>query len=323
MSEHRYPPIEKELADTVWPAMVEQAAAQAEMSDREFQELVSSATAMWQPDVSRGGAISTTETTIASADGHHELPVLAMVPARSQRSVPCIYYTANGGKMGQTTRMALTDVETRWVVDLGVAFVSVAPRVGPEFPHPAQVEDAYAGLIWLEKNAGQLGIDPSRIIIMGKSGGGGIAAATALYARDHAGPTLAHQMLICPMIDDRETAASSRYDVPPWTRSNNRVGWQAILGDTAGGPDVSPYAAPARATDLNGLPPAYLEVGSSEVFRDETIDYAARLAQSGVPIELHSWAGGFHSFEIFAPDASLSRACVAARTSYLERALRA
>jgi acetyl esterase/lipase len=125
------------------------------------------------------------------------------------------------------------------------------------------------------------------------------------------------------MIDDRDQNVSSAFDVAPWTQTNNRTGWQAILGDRAAGPDVSPYAAPTRATDLAGLPPAYLEVGSSEVFRDETLDYAAQLAQAGVPMEVHSWNGGFHAFELFAPDAELSKACLAARTSYLRRALHA
>jgi acetyl esterase/lipase len=172
-------------------------------------------------------------------------------------------------------------------------------------------------------HAVELGVDPARIIVMSKSGGGGVAAATALYARDHGGPVLAGQMLIAPMLDDRETIVSSRYDVPPWTRSINRIGWSAILGPDAGGPGVSPYAAPVRAQDLAGRPAAYLVVGSCEVFRDKTLDYATRLAQAGVPVELHCWQGGFHAFDILAPGAGVSRACLAAGNSYLIRALRA
>ena len=141
-------------------------------------------------------------------------------------------------------------------------------------------------------------------------------------ARDRGGPALTHQILIYPMLDDREITVSSKFEGVIWDRTSNRTGWTAMLGEACGGPDVSPYAAPARATDLSGLPPAYLETGSSEVFRDETIDYAARLAQAGVPMELHSWVGGYHGFELTAPDAEISRACLAARTSYLRRALR-
>lgn len=126
-----------------------------------------------------------------------------------------------------------------------------------------------------------------------------------------------------PMIDDREMTVSSTFEGVLWDRATNRTGWAAILGADCGGPDVSPYAAPARASDLSGLPPTYLEAGSSEVFRDEILDYAVRLGDAGVPVELHTWAGGTHAFELFAPDAEISRACLAARTSYLTRAVRA
>ncbi len=135
-------------------------------------------------------------------------------------------------------------------------------------------------------------------MVYGKSGGGGVAAATALMARDRGGPALTHQILIYPMIDDREVTVSSGFENLTWPRASNRVGWAAILGDARGGPDVSPYAAPARATDLKGLPSTYMEVGGSEVFRDEDIDYATRLGNAGVPTELHVWVGGFHGYEI-------------------------
>jgi acetyl esterase/lipase len=148
--------------------------------------------------------------------------------------LPCIYYIANGGKMQQSSRVGLTDYESQLVAELNVAFVSIAPRVGPEHPHPAQVEDAYAGLVWIAQNAERLNVDPARLMVMGKSGGGGIAAATALYARDQNGPAVTHQILIYPMLDDRAVTVSSSYDVAPWTAENNRVGWSSILGDGAG-----------------------------------------------------------------------------------------
>ncbi|AHH18586.1 alpha/beta hydrolase family protein [Nocardia nova SH22a] len=325
MTAHKsHPPIDTELRTTVWPELREHQAAQAELTDEEFQQLVASTPDIWAPDFRSDTGLHVRELTIPAADGEESLPVLIIAPAdRESSALPCVYYTANGGKMLQSTRMALTPVESRWVTDLGIVFVSISPRVGPAHRHPAQVEDAYRGLVWISENSSELGIDPERIMIMGKSGGGGIAAATALYARDQHGPRLAHQILICPMLDDRQATVSSGYDVAPWTSDNNRVGWNAILGNASGGTDVSEYAAPARATDLTDLPPAYLEVGSSEVFRDETLDYGSRLAQAGVPVELHSWSGGFHNFEIFAPNAEISHACIAARTSYIERALSA
>lgn len=315
-----HPPIDRELAETVWPMLLEQKEMQSKLTDEEFQQLIAQGVNNWDPDVS---GVDVHGTTISSAGGQAELPVLILRPREAQGPLPCLYYIANGGKMQQTSWVGVTDYESQLVAELNVALVSISPRVGPEHPHPAQVEDAYAGLLWIVDNAERLNIDPARFMVMGKSGGGGIAAATALYARDRSGPAVSHQILIYPMLDDRGITVSSSYDVAPWTAANNRVGWSSILGDSAGGVDVSPYAAPARATDLAGLPPTYMEVGSSEIFRDEDLDYALRLARAGVPVEIHSWQGGFHAFEVLGPDANVSRACLAARTSYFQRALRA
>jgi acetyl esterase/lipase len=206
-----------------------------------------------------------------------------------------------------------------WVVEFNIVVVGLAVRAGPECPHPAQVEDGYAGLCWIAEHADSLNIDRDRLAIAGISGGGGVAAATALYARDHDGPRISQQILILPMLDDRETHPSGTFENVMWNRVSNRTGWAAILGDQAGGADVSPYAAPARAVDLRGLPPAYLDVYSCEVFRDEALDYGARLAQAGVPVELHLWAGGLHGSEGLAPQSELTKAAQSARRSFLRR----
>ena len=318
-----HPPIDAELEETVWPSVVE-----AGMGFNMTLETIPELREIYIPSLPtdevlrRRGTVELQERYIPGQPGAPELPALILRPVGRVGPLPCLYYTANGGKVVQSPRVGLTDLEPDWVVDQGIVFVSVSPRAAPEDPHPAQVEDAYAGLVWTVEHAEELGIDPDHILVMGKSGGGGVAAATALLARDRGGPALAHQILIYPMLDDREITVSSKFEGVIWDRTSNRTGWTAMLGEACGGPDVSPYAAPARATDLSGLPPAYLETGSSEVFRDETIDYAARLAQAGVPMELHSWVGGYHGFELTAPDAEISRACLAARTSYLRRALR-
>jgi acetyl esterase/lipase len=319
-----HPPIDIELQETVWPAIIA-AGAGIGMTPDQIPRARAAYVARMPPieALRRGGDVEVEERTIPGPEGAPDLPALILRPGGPRNGpLPCIYYTANGGKIIRSTRVALTALEPDWVAALGVVLVSVAPRVGPEDPHPAQVEDAYAGLTWTAGHAAELGIDAGRIMIMGKSGGGGIAAATALFARDRGGPALTHQMLIYPMIDDREVTVSSKFEGVNWDRVSNRTGWGAILGESAGGPDVSPYAAPARAVDLSGLPPAYLETGSAEVFRDEILEYAARLGHAGVPTEVHSWAGGFHAFQSAAPDAALSRAALAARTSYLQRALR-
>jgi acetyl esterase/lipase len=210
-----------------------------------------------------------------------------------------------------------------YVVEIGAVVVSVEYRLAPEHPDPAPVEDCYAGLVWTAKNAAELDIDPERILIAGASAGGGLAAGTALLARDRGFPELTHQILLCPMLDDRMITPSSRMlvDTGIWDAEDNAFGWTALLGDRRGGPDVSPYAAPARATDLSRLPRTFLDVGSAETFRDETIDYAQRLCQAGVSVDFHLWGGGFHGFDMMAPHAAISRAAVAASDEFLRRAL--
>ena len=147
------------------------------------------------------------------------------------------------------------------------------------------------------------------------------ALPVALIARDRGGPTLVGQLLNCPMLDDRnETVSSHQYDgIGAWDRNNNDTAWDALLGPRRGTSTVSSYAAPARARDLSGLPPAYIEVGAAEVFRDEAVDYASRIWAAGGQAELHVWAGGFHGFSGVAPDAVVSRAANATRDSWLER----
>ena len=206
---------------------------------------------------------------------------------------------------------------------LGAAVVSVEYRLAPETPHPGPVEDCYAGLIWTVEHADELGIDPARVIVGGASAGGGLAAAVALLARDRGGPALLAQMLLCPMLDDRNETPSSYQmaGIGIWDRGANEVGWTALLGAARGGPDVSPYAAPARATDLSGLPPAFIDVGSAETFRDEDVAYATGIWQAGGRAELHVWPGGFHGFTGMVPDAAISQAATAAQQAWLQRIL--
>lgn len=207
--------------------------------------------------------------------------------------------------------------------DLGLAVVSVEYRLAPETPHPGPIEDVYAGLVWTVQHADELGIDAARIVIAGGSAGGGLTAALALLARDRGGPALLGQMPLYPMLDDRNNTVSARQmaGVGIWDRTANDTGWTALLGDACGGPGVSPYAAPARATHLSGLPPAFIDVGSAETFRDEAVAYASRIWAAGGVAELHVWPGAFHGFDHFAPQAQVSQDARAARLRWLRRLL--
>ena len=210
-----------------------------------------------------------------------------------------------------------------YVTQLGAVVVSVEYRLAPEHPDPAPIDDCYAGLVWVARNAEELGVDPGRILVAGASAGGGLAAGTALLARDRGFPVLTHQVLVCPMLDDRLRTPSSQMldDEGLWDRNDNLFGWTALLGDRRGTDDVSIYAAPARAQDLSGLPHTYVDVGTAESFRDEAVAYAQRLAQAGVPVDLHMWGGGFHGFDAMVPHAAISRACATTRDEFIRRAL--
>lgn len=195
-----------------------------------------------------------------------------------------------------------------YVAASGVPMLVVDYRVAPEHPHPTPVEDCYAALRWLAANAATLAVGPDRIAVMGDSAGGGLAAAVCLLARDRGGPAVAQQILIYPMLDDRAaTPDSSLLPYLTWTYDDNVTGWGALLGADAGSDSVSPYAAPARATDLSGLPDTYLDVGDLDIFRNEDISYATRLADSGVPTELHVYPGCPHAFEALARSAGVSK----------------
>jgi acetyl esterase/lipase len=204
-----------------------------------------------------------------------------------------------------------------------VVAVSVEYRLAPEDPHPAPVEDCYAGLRWTADHAAELGIDGARLVIAGASAGGGLAAGVVLLARARGGPPLLGQVLMCPMLDDRSRTPSSREldGDCVWDQHANLIGWTALLGESVGGPDVHWSAAPARAADLAGLPPAYIDVGSVETFRDEDVEYASRIWQAGGVADLHVWAGGFHGFDTIAPDAAVSKMARSVRTEWLRRLL--
>jgi acetyl esterase/lipase len=192
-------------------------------------------------------------------------------------------------------------VVRRYVSASTVPMLVVDYRVAPEHPHPTPVEDCYATLEWLAGHADTLGFDPGRLAVMGDSAGGGLAAGVCLMARDRRGPALAQQLLIYPMLDDRPSAPDpAMTSFLTWTYDDNLTGWGALLGQTAGHDDVSPYAAPARATDLAGLPPTYVDVGDLDIFRDEDIDYVRRLSDAGVPTEFHLHPGCPHAFEALA-----------------------
>jgi acetyl esterase/lipase len=273
-------------------------------------------------ELRRGGRFAVGERSVPGLAGNPEVALLICEPADATGPRPVIYYTHGGGMFSGDHRLGL-DPMLDMAEQFGAVLVSVGYRLAPEHPHPAPIDDVYAGLLWTAAHAVELGLDPARIVIAGASAGGGLTAALALTVRDKGGPRPLGQLLMCPMLDDRGESASMRqmdgHDF--WDRGWNGFGWSALLGSARGGPDVPAYAAPARATDLSGLPPAHIEVGSAESLRDEAVDYAHRIWRAGGEAELHVWSGGFHVFEVIVPDARISVAARQARHSFLDRLL--
>ena len=235
---------------------------------------------------------------------------------------PGVLYAHSGGLMFGD-RFSGIDLVLDWVDRLGVVLVTVEYRLAPEHPDPVPREDVYAALEWLGAHAADLDVRGDRLLVAGASAGGGLAAGTALAARDRHGPPLCGQVLDYPMLDDRCTLASVlQFDgVGVWDRVSNETGWDALLGTRRGTPDVSAYAAPSRATDLTGLPPAFIDVGAAEIFRDEAMAYADAIWRAGGDAELHVWSGAFHACDIFAPHTAVGQSMIHARDSWVEKIL--
>ena len=314
------PPFDPELA-TLFDLIGDSAAAMTPATLPTMRAVADSNT-LGLEELRRGGAVEVRALTVPGHDGAPEQEAVLLRPAGADGPLPTLYHVHGGGFVLGNRFLGLDDV-LDWVTEVGLAVVSVEYRLAPDHPHPVPVEDCYRGLVWAVDQAGALGLDPDRLVVLGKSAGGGLCAALALLARDRGGPAIAGQMLLSPMLDDRAAHPSSTMldGEGVWDRTANATGWRALLGDAVGGPDVPAGAAPARAGDLAGLPPAFIDVGSVETFRDEDVDYAARLWRAGGAAELHVWPGAYHGFDGFMPAAGLSRAARAARLAWLRRLL--
>jgi acetyl esterase/lipase len=238
-------------------------------------------------------SITVHKRTLPGPPGEPDVEVAVFTPVALAAPASALYWMHGGGYV-------LGDIDgdmavpAQFSAELGAVVVSVEYRLAPEHPFPAPVEDCYAGLVWMAEHAEELGIDRRKLAVGGLSAGGGLAAALTLMARDRGGPSLCFQLLDIPCLDDRLSTPSMKQftDTPIWNHPNAVRSWDAYLGPDRG--ETSPYAAPARAADLSGLPPAYVITCEFDPLRDEGIEYAQRLMQAGVPAELHHYPGTFH-----------------------------
>ncbi|HEX3640389.1 MAG TPA: alpha/beta hydrolase [Ktedonobacteraceae bacterium] len=244
--------------------------------------------------------ISVSERHIPGPQGAPDVRVLVYLPTNVSTPLPALLWLHGGGYVLGTPDQEDRQVKSI-VAAIGCVAISVDYRLAPETPHPGPVEDCYAALKWVYTHAGELGVDITRIAISGASAGGGLAAGLGLLTRDRGKVPLVFQLLIYPMLDDHTVTATETNPYTGefmWTTDSNHFGWTALLGQEPGGPDVSPYAAAARADHREGLPPTFISVGSLDLFLEEDLEYARRLLWAGVPTELHIYPGAFHGFNI-------------------------
>ncbi|WP_247047425.1 alpha/beta hydrolase [Arthrobacter rhizosphaerae] len=263
------------------------------------------------------GRVRRPDAEVVSVDA--DVSVHVFRPASARPGTPALLWIHGGG-------MVLGDAAQdsqfcrRVANELNIVVVSVEYRLAPEHPFPTPLEDCYTALQWL---ASQPDIDPASIAIGGQSAGGGLAAALALLAKERGEIRPVLQLLSYPMLDDRTT---TRTDIDPrrlriWGPGSNRFGWGAYLGGTASDSNVPPLAAPARFDDLSGLPPAWIGVGTNDLFHDEDVAYARRLQQAGVACTLRVVPGAYHNFDSMEPRTAISRAFVQAQLTALDEAL--
>ena len=262
-----------------------------------FLELI----ALLNADIDHTG-VAIENRRVPGPAGAPDVPVRIYSPEGLNRAVPGILHIHGGGfvigdldsELGACVALCRT---------LGVVVVSVDYRLAPETPYPGPLEDCYAALKWVSGHSAQLHLDPSRLAVFGLSAGGGLAAATALLARDRGGPPVCFQYLGIPELDDRlHTPSMLRFvDTPMWNRPNAVLSWDFYLGDQyqRGADDVPYHAAPARAEDLVCLPSAYVSTMEFDPLRDEGVEYALKLMRAGVATELHSFPGTFHGSSLF------------------------
>ncbi|MFD9408115.1 alpha/beta hydrolase [Streptomyces sp. NPDC059989] len=274
-------------------------------------------------DLRAGGRFEVAELRVPGPPDGPDVTLVSARPSGLVGPLPLLYYMHGGAMIMGNAWSVLPRILREWALPLELAVISVEYRLAPQARYPEPLEDCYAGLLWAAGHAAELGIDADRIIIGGRSAGGGLAAALALLARDRGGPGALGQLLLSPMLDDRGSTFSAHQmtGLGVWDATSNATAWKALLGDRYGAPDLPPYAAPSRATDLSGLPPAYIDAGSAEMFRDEDVAYANAIWQAGGQAELHVWPGAYHGFDGMAPHAALSRDARDARTRWLRRLL--
>lgn len=254
--------------------------------------------------------VAVIEHFVAGSSGAPDVRVLVYRPVNADKPLPVLLWMHGGGFVGGRADWDSFLVNPL-VSTVGCCVVSVDYRLAPETPFPGAIEDCYSTLKWVHANAPSLGFDARQIGVGGLSAGAGLAASLALLARDREEVKVTFQLLLQPMLDDRQAIASYSHPFVGqyiWRKEYNAFGWSALLGHEPGIDGVSPYAAASRAETLAGLPATFINVGALDLFVEENIEYARRLMREGVPTELHVYPGACHGFQVLAPTSPLAQA---------------
>lgn len=256
----------------------------------------------WIPSPKTIQGVLAQNRVITGQDGHTQIRLRIYRPPTTAAPTPALLWMHGGGYvMGKPeqddSRCA------RFVRELDIPVISVDYRLAPRHPFPAGLDDCYAALRWIASHSAELNIDPTRIAVGGGSAGGGLAAALCQLALDRSEVRPAFQLLVYPMLDDRTILRTDIDDSSAilWSQKSNQFGWESYLGQKCGGDGVPAYAAPGRRADLSGLPPAWIGVGSLDIFHDEDVHYAHRLMECGIECELQVIPGAFHGFDAINP----------------------
>ncbi|NCB77356.1 MAG: alpha/beta hydrolase [Negativicutes bacterium] len=267
--------------------------------------------------------VKVTEKVIPGPKGAPDMSIRIYEPKERKGMLPgVLYFHCGGYSLGSPAHEDASCY--KYVKEVNCVIVSPNYRLAPENPAPAAYEDCYQALLWVAEQANEIGIDCSRLAVTGLSCGGGLAIAVAMMARDRKGPLLTFQMPIAPTIDDRLNTKSSLEFTDPRALNYKtcRKIWDLYLGEGhENRDDISPYAAPSRATDLSGLPPCYSYVGALDPHRDETIAYINKLLQAGVSAGFSLYPQCIHAFELENPEAEISKQAVAMAILFLKKAL--
>lgn len=259
------------------------------------------------------------EMTVSGADGDPDVQVTITRPRQHSENMPAIFWIHGGGMVMGHRSMHAKNTD-RWAEMHGASVVSVEYRLAPEHPAPAAIDDCILAWKWMVGHTEMLKIDKTRVILAGASAGGGLAAATAQRVFDEGGQQPILQFLVYPMLDDRTVNIPNPRQHYIWTTESNKFGWTSYLGCTPGSEQVPKYSVPARREDVHELPPAWIGVGDQDLFHDEDVTYANRLAAAGVLVTLDVVKGAFHGSDGLFPNAEPSKAFVESQDAAMRKA---